>query len=110
MTDDPEGKVGTEGEHLLPLLESGMLNGVLSVLQDMTGLLVRAEDAESGSLTLSGANLSTMRTRILKEVERHEARVFDTTGQTDTTPADHDEIRASIGRRLDRIRDTRGTG
>lgn len=110
MTDDPAGKAGTEGERLFPPGDGGVLDGVLNALQDASGHLVRSNEPGSVELVLSGADLSAMRARIQEEVERHEARVLNAEGQGAAAPVDLDEIRASIGRRLDRIRDARGAG
>ena len=110
MTDDPADTAGTEGERLFPLVEGGLVNGVLNVLRDMSRHPAPGDEPGPDGQAMSGADLSAMRSGILKEVLRHDARVFDTKGQGDAAPVDLDDIRVSIGRRLDRIRDARGAG
>lgn len=110
MTDDPADKAGTEGECLLPLFTGGARRGAQTDVRHLSGQLVRPEEPDSEELTLSGAELADMRGRILREVERHEASALDAGGRDEAVPFDLDEIRTSIGSRLDRIRDARRAG
>lgn len=110
MTDGPADKAGTEGEKAI-VVEGGRASAdVLVVLQDLPGRPSRSDDTDGTGWLLGGPDLAELRAKIRNEVVRHEAGVFNSTGDETAAPFDLGDIRSRIGRRLDRIRDTRGAG
>lgn len=110
MTDDPSAKAGTEGARILLVESETVLEDLLAGFRDYSGRLARGDDVTEAEVSRSRVALASMTTTILEEVRRHEARVFDTEGLAEAAPIDLDDARASIGRRLDRIRNARGAG
>ena len=107
MTDDPKISAGTEGARRLLTESEHVLEDLLTVFQAMRIRAVSGDDRADADLVRSGVAMASVRTTLMKEVRRHEARVLDTEGLADAVQLDLDDIRSQIGRRLDRIRDTR---
>lgn len=111
MTDDPASTSGTEGARELLEHSQHVLTDLMAGLSAMSARLSKGELVGEADMVAAVEALAAMRTTLMKEVERHEAHVRDTQeGCRDTVPLDLDDSRARIARRLDRLRNSRGTG
>ena len=110
MTDDPSARPGAEGERRRPMDRGAILDVLLDGFRDMSSRLEEGEAPGRVDVNRAGMSLGTVRKTILEEVRRHEAGFLNSAEPGATGPIDLDDMRDRIGRRLDRIRATRGSG
>lgn len=110
MTHDPEGRNGAKGPSRMLAESEVLLGDLLTAFRLMAERIERDDDLTLAEIVKARLSLASARMTIVDEVKKHEARVLSSGGFATDAPLDLEEIRASIGRRIDRIRDSRRAG
>ncbi|MCG6885489.1 MAG: hypothetical protein LJE62_17210 [Silicimonas sp.] len=80
------------------------MRDVLQALDVLRARIVGGEDVPPAELTRALTAFAQARTRLTEEVTRHEDRILLATKRIASAPLDFEDIRASIGGKIDRIR------
>ena len=110
MADDPATTAGTPSPSMRLVDAQSVLEEMLSVFREMTARIEGGETVTTAEVGRARSTFASARMAILDEVTKHEASILSSEGLLADAPLDLDELRSSIGGRLDRIRDSRGTG
>jgi hypothetical protein len=106
MADDPSVLAGTLGSRRALEESEKALEEVLEAFDVLADRIKNSDDdVAPAEISKSRLVLAQVRTQLSEEVSKHEKRVLQSAGLTADAPLDFDVLRASIGRKLDRIRD-----
>ncbi|SMX24442.1 hypothetical protein [Boseongicola aestuarii] len=110
MTDDPIGKIGADASRQLLAQSEQILRDLMAAFETAAGRL-RAKDAPLDTdISSAIVMLAKTRTTVIQEIQTNDKRVQLSGGVFSRKPHNFDSVRDELGRRLDRIRDARGTG
>jgi len=110
MEDDPSVLAGTFKSRRLLNQSEKALEAMLSAFDAMAKRIEHGEgDVTSAEFSRTTSNLAKARMQIVDEVNAHEKRLNRSRGLVADAPLDFDEIRDTIGSKLDRIRAARET-
>ena len=108
MEDDPSVLAGTFKSRRMLEQSEKALSEILAAFDLMAKRIERGDgDVSNAELTKAKVTLGYARTQIVDEVTKHEKRILQSRGLVADAPLDLDELRSSIGSKLDRIREAR---
>lgn len=106
MADDPSVLAGTVSARFALEQSEVALMDVIEAFQIIAKRMKDSEDEISlAELQRAKTAMAQVRNQLVDEVKNHEKRVLQSEGLVADAPLDFDTIRASIGRKLDSIRD-----
>lgn len=108
MADDPSVLAGTfNSRRALEQSEKAMEEVIEAFDKLADRIKASDDDVAPAEISKSRLVLAQVRTQLSEEVSKHERRVLQSEGLTADAPLDFDKLRASIGGKLDRIREIR---
>lgn len=110
MAEDPSAIAGTEpSRHLLSRSEK-TLEDLLRALDLLQARMEADETLPSSELSKALVAFGSARHRLNEEMIKHEDRILFAAKRVANAPLDFDDLRCSIGGKLDRIRASLGSG
>ncbi len=110
MAMEPSDFKGTEDARLLLEDSQRSIREMLFVFKVLSERLDGGDAVPQAELTKAITSLAGARNKLLDEVRRYEDRVLRDKKLTADSILDFDELRAELGRKLDRIRKHREAG
>ena len=104
MAEDQNDRLNAEHARSLLRESEVALRDVLDALDILRARIRAGDDVPPAELSRALTAFSQARTRLTEEVTRHEDRILLATKRVASAPLDFDELRASLGRKIDRIR------
>jgi hypothetical protein len=104
MADDLSGFSDIERSRALLADSEASLRGIIDALNIMEARLRADETLSQADLAKALTVISQNRGRVSDDLRKHEDRLFFRHKQVANAPLDFDELRAAIGRKLDRLR------
>ena len=105
MADDPSVLAGTFSSRRALEQSEKAMDEIIEAFDSLARRIKNGDDdVAPAEISKSRLVLAQVRTQLSEEVSKHEKRVLQSAGLATDAPIDFDKLRASIGRKLNRIR------
>ncbi|QMU57718.1 MAG: hypothetical protein GKR98_05595 [Boseongicola sp.] len=110
MTEDISNRAGTNGARVLLMHSEQALEDVLAAFALLAKRIKDGDLPSDTDFAQSCRVLARTRITLIEEIQKHEKRVLVAKGNAAEAPLDFDAIKDEIGRKLDRLREQKGSG